>query len=233
MPASTRSSVVLPAPLAPMMATRSPARMSRLTSFSAETMCGTAGVRRSVTALTKRLRSERSRNDSTGNLTETLRSTIWAARLMRASQPIRHAVAVFRVAAEGDDGYDDRIDRPEQPLLRIGRLRQQRPAHEVEQRRERIGADQPVERGAAQGVRGPDDRRQEEDELQAADDRRADIAKARAEHAERDRTAEQNDEQDRKAGHREQHAPMQRPGHYDIEQNDDHQMMREDEHVAR
>jgi hypothetical protein len=59
-----------------MMATRSPARMSRLTSFNAETMCGVAVVRRSVIALTNRLRSERSRNDSTGNLTETLRSAI-------------------------------------------------------------------------------------------------------------------------------------------------------------
>src|SRR3954466_15897573 len=131
MPARTRSSVVFPAPLAPMMASRSPARMSRLTSFNAETMCGAAPVLRSVTALTKRLRSERSRNDSTGKATATLRSRMWAARLLRASQPIRHAVTIARIAEQGDHDHDGCVDDSEQPLLGIGRLRQQRPAHEI------------------------------------------------------------------------------------------------------
>lgn len=90
-----------------------------------------------------------------------------------------------------------------------------------------------MERGAPYGVLGPYDRRQEEDELQAADDCRSDVAKARAEHAECDGAAEEKDEQDRKTGDREQHGPVRRPWHHDIEQDDDHQMMRKNEHVAR
>src|SRR5919206_1899674 len=173
MPDSSRSRVDLPAPLWPTSASRSPSSRCRLMFRRASmttTLRSLAATLPPTTPSTVCF-SERDLASKMGKSTLALRTSM-LTMVASSSDPVRDAAAVATHDQQGQgpaDHGDPDDDEPRVPLLVLAQHRPADELHEVEQRVELHEAGPLGDgRGVQQDVVHPDDRGQEEQQLDDA-----------------------------------------------------------------
>src|ERR687893_2220099 len=192
MPDSSRSRVDLPAPLWPTSASRSPSDTRRLMLCSASMTTTLRSLAATLPPTTPRTVCFRERDlaSKMGKSTLAWRTSM-LTMVMLSSDPVRDAAAVAPHDQQGHrpaDHGDPDDDEPGVPLLV---LTQHGPADELHEVEQRVDLDPPCPLGDGrvrlQDVVHPDDRRQEEQQLDDALGHRRQVAEAGADDADEQR----------------------------------------------